>query len=141
MGKTLNLDTLRTFLDVKGDTAARGLFDGLRIAQSPHFSQASSRPVVWLSFREVSAERPGDSLGKLIRAQIAAYLSKDQVDPLLAEYLEDAEAYVGQALSKHREGDGPQPSPTQPGHGIGRPRRWPATPRTTHTTKCLVKKE
>jgi hypothetical protein len=31
MGKTLNLDTLRTFLDVRQDAAASGLFDGLHI--------------------------------------------------------------------------------------------------------------
>ncbi|MDR2107858.1 MAG: ATP-binding protein, partial [Coriobacteriales bacterium] len=83
---------------VQGDAADRGLFHGLAIEESPHFAKAHSRPVVWLNFREIRVEKPGDSLGKLIKAQIPYYLSEEQIDPLLSEYLDDAGVYAGDAL-------------------------------------------
>ncbi|MDR1088790.1 MAG: AAA family ATPase, partial [Coriobacteriales bacterium] len=46
MGKSLNLDMLRSFMDVKQDSVADGLFEGLAIENSPCLEQANSVPVV-----------------------------------------------------------------------------------------------
>jgi len=52
MGKSLNLDMLRTFLDLKQDAVGEGLFKGLYIEKSPVFSEADSVPVIYLNFRD-----------------------------------------------------------------------------------------
>jgi hypothetical protein len=91
MGKTLNLDTLRTFLDVKGDAAARGLFDGLSIAQSPHFAQASSRPVIWLSFRDLGQEGYAQRLADRLLPQILRYMDYAELSPIVARHFDNPE--------------------------------------------------
>ncbi|MDR2109628.1 MAG: AAA family ATPase [Coriobacteriales bacterium] len=83
MGKTLNLDTLRTFLDVKGGAAAQGLFSGLAIGESPHFSKANSRPVIWLSFRDLGQEGYRTNFRFAVEEQAERYLGKDQYSSAL----------------------------------------------------------
>jgi hypothetical protein len=51
MGKTLNLDTLRTFVDPL-ETDAKELFKGLAIEKSPVYDKMGSYPVIWLSFKD-----------------------------------------------------------------------------------------
>src|SRR5215469_16437138 len=53
MGKSLNMNTLATFLDSKQDTAH--LFNRLYIESSPVFEQVNTRPVIYLSFKDFVA--------------------------------------------------------------------------------------
>ena len=51
MGKSLNMNTLATFLDCKADTAH--LFSGLYIESGEKFYDINKYPVIYLSFREL----------------------------------------------------------------------------------------
>ncbi|MCL2159542.1 MAG: AAA family ATPase [Oscillospiraceae bacterium] len=53
MGKSLNLDTLRTFLDLKRSTSH--LFSGLYIEKSPVFSQINTYPVLYLNLKDIDS--------------------------------------------------------------------------------------
>src|SRR5215469_11281212 len=52
MGKSLNMNTLATFLDCKQDTAH--LFKGLYIENSAEFAQLNKHPVIFISFKNLS---------------------------------------------------------------------------------------
>jgi hypothetical protein len=98
MGKTLNLDTLRTFLDVKGDAAAQGLFSGLAIEDSPYFAEAHSRPVVWLSFRDLKPHNYRAMLASKVKEQLAYYLNQSQWPATMVEHLADLDTFYDQLL-------------------------------------------
>jgi hypothetical protein len=98
MGKTLNLDTLRTFIDVKGDAAARGLFEGLSIVDSPHFAAANSRPVVWLSFRDLSKDAPELSFAVELKREMGRYLESEQLSDALLQSLTEGSPLITSAL-------------------------------------------
>ncbi|MDR1531025.1 MAG: AAA family ATPase, partial [Clostridiales bacterium] len=53
MGKSLNLDTLRTFLDCTRDT--RHLFKGLYIENSTVWGEVNKYPVIYLDFKNLTA--------------------------------------------------------------------------------------
>jgi hypothetical protein len=98
MGKTLNLDTLRTFIDVKGDAAARGLFDGLAIAGSPHFARANSRPVVWLSFRDLRPESYIQDFADRLLPQILRSVDYADLSPIVIRHFDKPELQFGSLL-------------------------------------------
>jgi hypothetical protein len=58
MGKSLNMNTLATFLDCKQDTAH--LFKGLYIEKSEKFSEVNKYPVVYLDFVSLSSSNLND---------------------------------------------------------------------------------
>jgi len=94
MGKSLNMDTLATFLDCNQNTAH--LFKGLYVESSPVFSQVNQYPVVYLDFVNLnSADLFG--LKKSFRRQILTtikYLLKpERLDYNLKEYVENASDY------------------------------------------------
>ena len=94
MGKSLNMDTLATFLDCKQDTGH--LFKGLYIENSPEFCNLNQYPIVYLDFVNLnSSDLSG--LQKSFRRQILKiidYLLKpEQLDYSLKEYVENAGDY------------------------------------------------
>jgi len=65
MGKSLNLDTLRTFLDFKLDS--RHLFRGLYIEKSPAFSHINAHPVVYLNLKDITTSSLQGALASIKR--------------------------------------------------------------------------
>src|SRR5215469_7333243 len=63
MGKSLNMNTLATFLDCKQDTAH--YFKGLYIENSAEFAQVNTHPVIFLSFKDL---RPSNYKRRFKRA-------------------------------------------------------------------------
>jgi hypothetical protein len=87
MGKSLNMNTLATFLDCKQDTAH--LFKGLYIESSPEFGKVNKYPVIYLSFNDL---KPDDYKWrfKMNLQEIArSYLAEEQINPKLLNYFED----------------------------------------------------
>jgi len=95
MGKTLNLDMLRTFLDPKSPEGTAGLFDGLHIEGSQHFSKLGSTPVVWMSFKDFRPESRGLDFARAIMKNADRYLGEVQPSGELKR--------LALALSKYEE--------------------------------------
>jgi len=91
MGKSLNLNTLATFLDCKQTTAH--LFSGLYIERSEEFAKVNKYPVIYLSFRDYLI----DSFKKLLRRDLIdtmeKYLTPDQYGEVLTDYKNDKTDY------------------------------------------------
>jgi hypothetical protein len=86
MGKSLNMNMLARYLDVKRDTG--GLFMGLRIAGRPCFERHLNRyPVVYMDFRFLRAEDYPKALRELIIHHVDKYLSEEQ-------YTKDVRAFT-----------------------------------------------
>ena len=88
MGKSLNMDTLATFLDCKQNTGH--LFKGLYIESSPEFNKLNQYPVVYLDFVNLdSSSLDGlkvsfrDKMLKIIKHT----LKPEQLDYSLKEYI------------------------------------------------------
>jgi hypothetical protein len=88
MGKTLNLDTLRTFVDPQVPDA-KELFKGLNIEKSYIYEKMGSNPVIWLSFRDMKLETKYSKYLKVIEDTIAKYIPKKKVSKYLNNILED----------------------------------------------------
>jgi len=99
MGKSLNMNTLATFLDCKRDTAH--LFRGLHIEICPEFGQANSHPVVYLDFVNLDSSNL-DGLRRSFRVQIkdiiGKYLDRGDLDENLKEYADDPKNYLPSIL-------------------------------------------
>ena len=95
MGKSLNMDTLATFLDCEQDTAH--LFKGLYIESSPVFSQINQYPVVYLDFVNLDSSS-FDGLQKSYRVQIMRTIRKffepEELKDSLKEYTDDPLNYL-----------------------------------------------
>ncbi|GHT81303.1 hypothetical protein FACS1894125_1790 [Actinomycetota bacterium] len=88
MGKTLNLDTLRTFIDpLEKDVAP--LFKGLKLEKSPVFDQLGSHPVIWLSFRDFHLESKEFEFQRLVTSLANRYLTKKQISPSLKKLIDE----------------------------------------------------
>jgi len=91
MGKSLNLNTLHTFLDCKKDT--RHLFKGLYIESTPAFDEINKYPVIYFSFKDYRF----DSFKKMLRQDmedvIEKYLNSDQMGKRLTQYCNDDNNY------------------------------------------------
>jgi hypothetical protein len=85
MGKTLNLDTLRTFLDPQ-ITDAKELFKGLNIEESHIYEKMGTHPVIWLSFRDLKYGSCQKQFLYKIKDIVKLYLKEDEV----SEELNDA---------------------------------------------------
>lgn len=100
MGKSLNMDTLATFLDCKQDTVH--LFKGLYIENSPVFSQINQHPVVYLDFVNLnSADLIGlqKSFRRQIRDIIDKFFEQEELKGNLKEYCEKPEDYSPDILN------------------------------------------
>jgi hypothetical protein len=82
MGKTLNLDTLRTFVDPQIKDAAQ-LFKGLKIEKSKYYSKMGAHPVIWLSFRDFHPETKEIEFQRLIETTAKKYLTEDQMSSII----------------------------------------------------------
>ncbi|MDR1787605.1 MAG: AAA family ATPase, partial [Treponema sp.] len=77
MGKSLNMNMLAAFLDLKRESAA--LFTGLRIEKRPCFKTHLNRyPVVYMDFRCLRAENYPQALRDLLMDQIRKYLPPEK---------------------------------------------------------------
>ena len=95
-GKSLNMNTLATFLDCKQDTAH--LFKGLYIENSPKFVEVNKYPVIYLSFRELRLSDCKEQLKFMIQDSANYYLQKEEIDYKLADYFDNKENYNANAL-------------------------------------------
>jgi len=95
-GKSLNMDTLATFLDCKADTAH--LFKGLYVESSPVFIQINKHPVISLSFRELRVPDYKQRFKFMIKDSASHYLQKEEIDYKLAGYFDDKENHDTNAL-------------------------------------------
>jgi hypothetical protein len=98
MGKSLNLDMLRCFIDVKQSSAAEGLFEGLYIESQPCFDKANSAPVVYLSFKELRSGEYRTQFLRKIRAQAKNYLTPEQYSDDLTDTLTGTSGVLTDAL-------------------------------------------
>ncbi|MDR0843268.1 MAG: ATP-binding protein [Acidobacteriota bacterium] len=98
MGKSLNLDMLRTFLDFGQDAVGEGLFKGLYIETSPYFSQAGRAPVIYLNFRDCRMKSYKTDYVLKIMEQISRYLREDQYSASMRLALSNPEIYAHQLL-------------------------------------------
>ncbi|MCL2160170.1 MAG: AAA family ATPase, partial [Oscillospiraceae bacterium] len=100
MGKSLNMNTLATFLDCKRDTAH--LFAGLHIEGSPMFAQVNSHPVVYLDFVNLASSNLND-LRQSFRRQIIEIIRKlfepHELEYNLKDYVGNREDYSPDILN------------------------------------------
>jgi len=96
MGKSLNMNTLATFLDCKKDTAH--LFSGLYIETSPKFCEVNKYPVIYLSFRELKLNDYKWRFKQNLKRIAANYLKRKELDFELVEYFNDKDNHTTGAL-------------------------------------------
>lgn len=65
-GKTLNISTLKYFLDIENKEENKELFKGLYIENSPLMSEQGKYPVIFISMKEVQGENFTELKNKLI---------------------------------------------------------------------------
>ena len=100
MGKSLNMDTLATFLDCKKSTAH--LFGGLYIEKSPEFGRINKYPVVYLDFVNLdSSDLDGlkVSFRRQILGMIEHLLDMEKLSLLLTEYVDNPTDYSPAVLN------------------------------------------
>jgi len=94
MGKSLNMNTLATFLDCKQDTAH--LFKRLYIEKSDEFAKINQYPVVYLDFVNLTYSNM-DDLRKSFRRQIRSIIKKffdiSKIEWDLQEYVDNPTDY------------------------------------------------
>jgi len=95
-GKSLNLDTLRTFLDCKQDT--KHLFNGLYIENSPDFFRVNKHPVICLNFKVLKIADYKKQFKFMIKDNAVYYLKKEEFDYKLSAYFDVEEDYNANAL-------------------------------------------
>ena len=95
-GKSLNMDTLASFLDCKADTAH--LFKGLYIESSEKFREVNKYPVIYLSFRELRVPDYREQLKVMLKKRADYYLSKEEIDYTLTGYFDNNENHNTNAL-------------------------------------------
>ncbi|MCL1793280.1 MAG: ATP-binding protein [Oscillospiraceae bacterium] len=100
MGKSLNIDTLATFLDCKQNTAH--LFSGLYVETSPVFNQVNQYPVVYLDFVNLDSSNL-EALRRSFRGRILQLIEKlldlDNLNLVMKEYINDPSDYSPYILS------------------------------------------
>ena len=95
-GKSLNMNTLATFLDCKQDTAH--LFKGLYIETSDEFRKINKYPVIYLSFKELKAADYEWRFKHNLLETANRYLEKEQYIPQLVDYFNDNDNHTTGAL-------------------------------------------
>jgi len=95
-GKSLNMDTLATFLDCKQNTAH--LFKRLYIESSPVFGQINKTPVIYFNFRQLRASDYREQLKDMVKKNTDYYLKKEEIHYTLINYFDDKNNYDTNAL-------------------------------------------
>ena len=95
-GKSLNLDMLRTFLDINQDS--KELFKGLYIESSPVFEKINSAPVIYLNFKEMRADDYKKELKESLIDTAHYYLHDEQLNHYVQEYSNDNNSNSTSAL-------------------------------------------
>ena len=94
MGKSLNMNTLATFLDCKQNTAH--LFKGLYIEKSDEFAKINQYPIVYLDFVGLVSSNLNDlrqSYRRQIRDIIDKYFEPEELKGNLKEYINNTADY------------------------------------------------
>jgi hypothetical protein len=77
MGKSLNMNMLATFLDLKLDSAEA--FKGMSIEKSPFYNEHLNKyPVIYLNFREFRKDDYKSALKDLLILTIEKYLPQEK---------------------------------------------------------------
>ena len=95
-GKSLNMDTLATFLDCRQSTAH--LFKGLYVESSSVFNQINKYPVIYLNFRQLRAENCKNQLKSILKDITGCYLKKEDINYKLTDYFDSREDHDTGAL-------------------------------------------
>lgn len=95
-GKSLNMNTLATFLDCKQDTAH--LFKGLNIETSMEFDKVNKYPVIYISFKELKVDDYKWRFKHNLLETASRYLKEEQYTPKLADYFNDSDNHTTGAL-------------------------------------------
>ena len=98
MGKSLNINTLATFLDCAKDTAH--MFKGLYIENSSVFSEINKYPVIYISFKDYNADNYKQEIRDDIVQLIEKYLKPGQFGRILTRYLNDDDDYSPTVLKR-----------------------------------------
>ena len=96
MGKSLNMNTLATFLDCRQNT--RRLFSGLYIEKSPEIAKINKYPVIYLSFKDLKASNYKLQFKYMIKDHTLHYLQKEEINYKLADYFDNRENHDTNAL-------------------------------------------
>jgi hypothetical protein len=84
MGKSLNLDTLYTFLDCTKNTG--NLFKELYIESSLVWKELNKYPVIYLDFKELALDSYKQRFRDFVRKLIVRYLPLDQLVDVMKRY-------------------------------------------------------
>lgn len=95
-GKSLNMDTLATFLDCRQSTAY--LFKKLYIESSLVFNQINKYPVIYLNFRQLRLSGCMEQLKIMIKNNTDYYLQKEEINDTLINHFNDKKNYDANAL-------------------------------------------
>jgi hypothetical protein len=87
MGKSLNMNTLYTFLDYTQNT--KNLFDNLYISKSPAFVHVNRHPAIFLNFKDYGIEVFRQCLRDDIVEFIGRNLELSQYSEAISRYIED----------------------------------------------------
>jgi len=89
MGKSLNMNMLASYLDLKGEAAP--LFAGLKIEGRPCFREHLNRyPVIYMDFRMLKAEGYRQSLRYLLLDHVRKYLAPEKRSEEVTAFVEDS---------------------------------------------------
>jgi hypothetical protein len=89
MGKTLNLDTLRTFIDTAEDSEdVKKLFKGLKFENSKYYDQMGTHPVIFLSFRDFHLDNKQEKFQIILKDITNRYLKKSEISDELQKIID-----------------------------------------------------
>jgi hypothetical protein len=101
MGKSLNLDMLRVFLDPlenEGGNAGR-LFSGLYLESRPVFAELGMHPVISLDFRNFRPHNYKNSFAEDVWKQLARYAGEAEIPDSVKQHFADADANYDKLLA------------------------------------------
>ncbi|MDR1532486.1 MAG: AAA family ATPase, partial [Clostridiales bacterium] len=84
MGKSLNLDTLHTFLDCTRDT--KHLFKDLYIETSPVWETVNKYPVIYMDFKDLTPENYKQRFKDMVRKLSAKLIPINHFDDIMKRY-------------------------------------------------------
>jgi hypothetical protein len=89
MGKTLNLDTLRTFIDTAEDSEdVKKLFKGMKFEQSKYYDQLGTHPVIFLSFRDFKLDDKESQFREVLINIINTYLKDKEISNYVQNFID-----------------------------------------------------
>ncbi len=96
MGKSLNMDMLREFLDCKRNTVE--LFKGLAIENSTYYTEMNKSPVIFIDFKNLRKDEYKSSLRNRICHIIEYYIPKEKRMSVVKRYFEQEENFFTEIL-------------------------------------------